>query len=204
MHTAGAGDGKLKVDVKGPGGVEEEVVVKKEAASVYACHYKPSKVGEYVVSATFSEQPIFKSPFNVDVAPERPTKIRAYGPGLHSGVSGHPTSFIVETNGETGGLGALLLLASGMIFPFILPLLSAQNNIPLTFPSFSSFLPSFLFFIPSFLPFLHSFLPSFSSFLPSFLFFIPPFLPFLHSFPPSFSYLLSSFIFFFSSQSAVF
>ena len=137
---------------------------------MYACHYKPSKVGEYVVSATFSEQPIFKSPFNVDVAPERPTKIRAYGPGLHSGVSGHPTSFIVETNGETGGLGALLLLASGMIFPFILPLLSAQNNIPLTFPSFSSFLPSFLFFIPSFLPFLHSFLPSFSSFISSFFF----------------------------------
>ena len=65
----------------------------------------PTQVGEYIVNATFSDQAIFKSPFNVDVGAAKPTKIKAFGPGLYSGVSGHPASFVVETNGETGGLG---------------------------------------------------------------------------------------------------
>lgn len=41
----------------------------------------------------------------VEVGPTRPTKIRAFGPGLHGGVAGYPACFTVETNGETGGLG---------------------------------------------------------------------------------------------------
>jgi filamin len=41
----------------------------------------------------------------VDVAPARPSKICAYGPGLETGIVGHPATFTVETNGETGALG---------------------------------------------------------------------------------------------------
>ena len=54
----------------------------------------------------YGGQPIFKSPHVVDVGPARPTKIRAFGPGLEGGVVGFPATFMVETHGETGALGS--------------------------------------------------------------------------------------------------
>ena len=69
------------------------------------CIYKPQKPGKYVITITYSGQHVTKSPFNVDVGPVKPSKIRAYGPGLEGGVVSFPASFIVDTNGETGALG---------------------------------------------------------------------------------------------------
>jgi hypothetical protein len=54
---------------------------------------------------TFAGQEIPRSPFDVNVGPYKQTMIRAYGPGLTSGVVGYPALFTVETNGETGALG---------------------------------------------------------------------------------------------------
>lgn len=41
----------------------------------------------------------------VDVGPYKETRIRAFGPGLISGIVNKPAVFVVETNGETGALG---------------------------------------------------------------------------------------------------
>jgi len=105
VHTDGAGDGELKVACEGPGGKDEPIKVKKINPTTYVCTYEPKKPGEYVIPITYGGQPISKSPYVVDVAQARPTKIRAYGPGLEGGVVNLPATFIVETNGETGALG---------------------------------------------------------------------------------------------------
>lgn len=105
VHTRGAGDGDLNVKVIGPGGSEERIQVRKLDPSTYECVYQPRKPGPYVVNVLYGGQPITKSPFRVEVGPERFTKIRAFGPGLEGGVVGYPACFTVETNGETGALG---------------------------------------------------------------------------------------------------
>ncbi|XP_064632240.1 filamin-A-like isoform X7 [Lineus longissimus] len=105
VHTEGAGDGELKVHVTGPGGVEEKVIVKQIDKTNYECVYTPLKTGEYTVMITYAGANIPKSPFRVDVAKASDSKIRAYGPGLETGVVGCPCDFTVETNNETGALG---------------------------------------------------------------------------------------------------
>ena len=72
---------------------------------MYECFYIPPKVGQYIINITFGGQHITKSPFKVDVGPEKSSKIVAFGPGLEGGVVNQPACFTVETNGETGALG---------------------------------------------------------------------------------------------------
>lgn len=74
-------------------------------ATTYKCHYTPVKEGRHVVMITYGGKEIPKSPFEVNVGPYKESNIRAFGPGLHSGVVGHPAKFTVDTNGETGALG---------------------------------------------------------------------------------------------------
>jgi filamin len=107
VHTKGAGDGKVVVQIFGPGGVEEkcQVTSVKGEEGVYECVYVPSKAGNYIINVTFGDQHISKSPFKIEVGPFWNTKIRAYGPGLTHGVVNQPAIFTVETNGETGALG---------------------------------------------------------------------------------------------------
>ncbi|XP_013390089.1 filamin-A-like, partial [Lingula anatina] len=105
VHTKDAGKGELKVQVVGPGGIDEPCKVKKLDDNTYECVYIPQKIGIYVVNITFSGQHISKSPFKVEVGPLKKSNIRAYGPGLEGGTCGMPADFVVETNGETGALG---------------------------------------------------------------------------------------------------
>ncbi|XP_074644607.1 filamin-A-like isoform X5 [Tubulanus polymorphus] len=104
VHTEGAGNAEVKVIVLGPGGSHEKVKVKKVDVCTYECEYIPLKPGKYVVTVQFGGQDIPKSPFKVDVAPAKQSKIRAYGPGLEGGIVGCSADFVVETNGETGAL----------------------------------------------------------------------------------------------------
>ncbi|XP_078677431.1 filamin-C-like isoform X22 [Branchiostoma floridae x Branchiostoma belcheri] len=105
--TKAAGKGELKVSVIGPGGMEMPVKVADQGDGNYACQYRPGKPGVYKVNITFSGQHIPKSPFTVNVGSEaKPSRIRAYGPGLEGGQVGHPAEFVVETAGEDiSGLG---------------------------------------------------------------------------------------------------
>ncbi|KAL8582065.1 hypothetical protein ACOMHN_028046 [Nucella lapillus] len=107
VHTKGAGDGEVSVQIIGPGGVEEKCKMKKapDQPEVWECVYNPSKPGNYIINVTFAEQHISKSPFKIEVGPEWISKIVAYGPGLEGGVVNQKAVFTVETNGETGALG---------------------------------------------------------------------------------------------------
>ena len=105
IYTEGAGEGTPEVRVIGPGGINEPVKLRKVDGFTYEAIYHPRKEGRHVVMITFAGQEIPRSPFEVNVAPYKDTKIRAYGPGLTGGVVGYPALFTVETNGETGALG---------------------------------------------------------------------------------------------------
>lgn len=105
VYTEGAGDGELVVTITGPGGVKQPVTVTRADAVKYQCNYAPLTAGTYTVRVTFGGQEVPKSPFVVIVGPPKKSSIRAFGPGLRSGVVGHSSAFVVETNGETGALG---------------------------------------------------------------------------------------------------
>lgn len=105
VFTENAGDGVLNVKVIGPGGAPEHVDVRKIDETTYECIYRPMKEGRYVVTITYENQEISRSPFEVNVGPFKDSKIRAYGPGLIGGVVGYPACFTVDTNGETGSIG---------------------------------------------------------------------------------------------------
>lgn len=105
IYTEGAGEGVPEIRIIGPGGVNQNVSMKKINGTTYDCHYFPTKEGRYVVMVTFGGVEISKSPFEVNVKPKKDSSIVAHGPGLSSGVVGYPAAFVVETNGETGALG---------------------------------------------------------------------------------------------------
>uniref|UniRef100_A0A7N8Y6A4 Filamin-C-like n=1 Tax=Mastacembelus armatus TaxID=205130 RepID=A0A7N8Y6A4_9TELE len=107
VFTKGAGSGALNVTVKGPTGAEEKVKVRDAGNGVYECEYHPLKPGKYTVSITWGGQPIPRSPFEVEVGPEAGfQKVRAWGPGLKTGMVGKSADFVVETIGtEVGTLG---------------------------------------------------------------------------------------------------
>ncbi|XP_025155051.1 filamin-A isoform X3 [Harpegnathos saltator] len=103
--TKDAGEGVPDIRVIGPGGVNRPVQMSKTDATTYKCHYTPIKEGRHVVMITYGGKEIPKSPFEVNVGPYKESTIRAFGPGLHGGIVGHPAKFTVDTNGETGALG---------------------------------------------------------------------------------------------------
>ncbi|XP_067292165.1 filamin-C isoform X1 [Pseudorasbora parva] len=107
VFTKGAGTGELKVSVKGPGGVEVPVNVRDVGDGVFKCDYCPVKPGKYNVNITWGGQPIPRSPFEVEVSKEAgPQKVRAWGPGLKTGMVGKSADFVVEAIGtEVGTLG---------------------------------------------------------------------------------------------------
>ncbi|XP_054475301.1 filamin-A-like isoform X2 [Anoplopoma fimbria] len=107
VFTKGAGTGSLSVSVKGPTGAEEQVKVRDAGNGVYECEYYPLKPGKYTVSMTWGGQPIPRSPFEVEVGVEAGfQKVRAWGPGLKTGMVGKSADFVVEAIGtEVGTLG---------------------------------------------------------------------------------------------------
>nr|XP_061813370.1 filamin-C-like isoform X2 [Nerophis lumbriciformis] len=107
VFTKGAGSGTLNVSVKGPTGVQEQVKVRDTGNGVYECEYYPLKPGKYTVSIMWGNQPIPRSPFEVEVGPEAGfQKVRAWGPGLKTGMVGKSADFVVEAIGtDVGTLG---------------------------------------------------------------------------------------------------
>ncbi|KAJ3597175.1 hypothetical protein NHX12_003575 [Muraenolepis orangiensis] len=107
VFTKGAGSGELLVSVKGPGDTEEKVSVRDVGDGVYECEYLPLKPGKYTVTITWGGQPIPRSPFVVEVGLEAGfQKVRAWGPGLTTGMVGKSADFVVEAIGtDVGTLG---------------------------------------------------------------------------------------------------
>ncbi|XP_054862569.1 filamin-C-like isoform X3 [Amphiprion ocellaris] len=107
VYTKGAGSGELKVTVKGPKGLEEPVKVLDLENGVYECNYYPVMTGKYVVTINWGGHSIPRSPFEILVSEEAgPQKVRAWGPGLETGMVGKSADFVVEAIGtEVGTLG---------------------------------------------------------------------------------------------------
>ncbi|XP_034019746.1 filamin-C isoform X1 [Thalassophryne amazonica] len=107
VYTKGAGSGKLSVSVKGPKGVDEPVKVQEMENGLYECYYYPIIAGKYIVSISWGGHSIPRSPFEVLVSEEAgPQKVRAWGPGLETGMVGKSADFVVEAIGtEVGTLG---------------------------------------------------------------------------------------------------
>uniref|UniRef100_A0A674E378 Filamin C n=1 Tax=Salmo trutta TaxID=8032 RepID=A0A674E378_SALTR len=107
VYTKGAGSGELKVTVKGPKGLEEPVKVRDAGDGVYECDYYPIMTGKYTITITWGGQTIPRSPFEVVVSEDVGSqKVRAWGPGLETGMVGKSADFVVEAIGtEVGTLG---------------------------------------------------------------------------------------------------
>ncbi|MGH0139312.1 UNVERIFIED_CONTAM: hypothetical protein FKN15_025142 [Acipenser sinensis] len=107
VFTKGAGSGELKVLVKGPKGTEEPVKVTEVSEGVFECEYYPVISGKYTITITWGGCAIPRSPFEVQVSAEPGAqKVRAWGPGLETGMVGKSADFVVEAIGtEVGTLG---------------------------------------------------------------------------------------------------
>ncbi|KAF1372057.1 hypothetical protein PFLUV_G00260380 [Perca fluviatilis] len=107
VYTKGAGSGELKVTVKGPKGLEEPVKVIEMENGIFECNYYPIMMGKYTVTISWGGHSIPRSPFEVQVSEEAgPQKVRAWGPGLETGMVGKSADFVVEAIGtEVGTLG---------------------------------------------------------------------------------------------------
>ncbi|RXM30856.1 Filamin-C [Acipenser ruthenus] len=107
VFTKGAGSGELKVLVKGPKGTEEPVKVTEVSEGVFECEYYPVISGKYTITITWGGCAIPRSPFEVQVSAEPGAqKVRAWGPGLKTGMVGKSADFVVEAIGtEVGTLG---------------------------------------------------------------------------------------------------
>jgi len=99
VHTENAGVAEPKVLLVGPGGQVQKFTTTKIESS-YEYVYKPMKTGTYIITINFGGQGIPKSPFKVEVGAAKQSKVRAYGPGLETGMVGQPAIFYVEPNGE--------------------------------------------------------------------------------------------------------
>ncbi|XP_022101220.1 filamin-C-like isoform X6 [Acanthaster planci] len=108
INTKEAGEAQLKVQIIGPGGIDEPCQVKDNGDGTFTCSYRPFKPGRYIINAMYGKKEINKAPFTVNIAPEATgplALVRAFGPGLEGGVVGKPCKFTVETNGAVGALG---------------------------------------------------------------------------------------------------
>ncbi|XP_068442134.1 filamin-C-like isoform X3 [Clinocottus analis] len=107
VHTKGAGSGELKVTVKGPKGLDEPVKLLEVDNGTFECNYYPVMTGKHLVTVTWGGHGIPRSPFEVQVSEEAgPQKVRAWGPGLETGMVGKSADFVVEAIGtEVGTLG---------------------------------------------------------------------------------------------------
>ncbi|XP_023206075.1 filamin-C isoform X3 [Xiphophorus maculatus] len=107
VYTKGGGGGELKVAVEGPKGLEEPVKVMAMENGVYECNYYPVMAGKYIITITWGGHSVPRSPFEVHVSAEAgPQKVRAWGPGLETGMVGKSADFVVEAIGtEVGTLG---------------------------------------------------------------------------------------------------
>ncbi|XP_023668566.2 filamin-C isoform X9 [Paramormyrops kingsleyae] len=107
VFTKGAGTGDIRVLVRGPRGAEEPVKVQEVGDGVFECEYYPVMPGKYTVTITWGGHTIPRSPFEVLISEEAgQQKVRAWGPGLETGMVGKSADFVVEAIGtEVGTLG---------------------------------------------------------------------------------------------------
>uniref|UniRef100_A0A2I2Y447 Filamin A n=1 Tax=Gorilla gorilla gorilla TaxID=9595 RepID=A0A2I2Y447_GORGO len=109
VKSKGAGgQGKVASKIVGPsGGAVPCKVEPGLGADNSVVRFVPREEGPYEVEVTYDGVPVPGSPFPLEaVAPTKPSKVKAFGPGLQGGSAGSPARFTIDTKGAgTGGLG---------------------------------------------------------------------------------------------------
>uniref|UniRef100_A0A2K6DR87 Filamin A n=1 Tax=Macaca nemestrina TaxID=9545 RepID=A0A2K6DR87_MACNE len=109
VKSKGAGgQGKVASKIVGPSGAAVPCKVEPGlGADNSVVRFVPREEGPYEVEVTYDGVPVPGSPFPVEaVAPTKPSKVKAFGPGLQGGSAGSPARFTIDTKGAgTGGLG---------------------------------------------------------------------------------------------------
>ncbi|PNJ09478.1 FLNA isoform 5 [Pongo abelii] len=109
VKSKGAGgQGKVASKIVGPSGAAVPCKVEPGlGADNSVVRFVPREEGPYEVEVTYDGVPVPGSPFPLEaVAPTKPSKVKAFGPGLQGGSAGSPARFTIDTKGAgTGGLG---------------------------------------------------------------------------------------------------
>nr|KAF6492060.1 filamin A [Molossus molossus] len=109
VKSKGAGgQGKVASKIVGPSGTSVPCKVEPGlGADNSVVRFVPREEGSYEVEVTYDGVPVPGSPFPLEaVAPTKPSKVKAFGPGLQGGSAGSPARFTIDTKGAgTGGLG---------------------------------------------------------------------------------------------------
>ncbi|XP_014652985.1 PREDICTED: filamin-A isoform X4 [Ceratotherium simum simum] len=109
VKSKGAGgQGKVASKIVGPSGTPVPCKVEPGlGADNSVVRFVPREEGPYEVEVTYDGMPVPGSPFPLEaVPPTKPSKVKAFGPGLQGGSAGSPARFTIDTKGAgTGGLG---------------------------------------------------------------------------------------------------
>ncbi|KAF6090406.1 filamin A [Phyllostomus discolor] len=109
VKSKGAGgQGKVASKILGPSGASVPCKVEPGlGADNSVVRFVPREEGSYEVEVTYDGVPVPGSPFPLEaVPPTKPSKVKAFGPGLQGGSAGSPARFTIDTKGAgTGGLG---------------------------------------------------------------------------------------------------
>uniref|UniRef100_A0A8B9YHW3 Filamin A n=1 Tax=Bos mutus grunniens TaxID=30521 RepID=A0A8B9YHW3_BOSMU len=109
VKSKGAGgQGKVLSKIVGPSGAAVPCKVEPGlGADNSVVRFVPREEGPYEVEVTYDGVPVPGSPFSLEaVPPTKPSKVKAFGPGLQGGSAGSPARFTIDTKGAgTGGLG---------------------------------------------------------------------------------------------------
>ncbi|CAH8512730.1 unnamed protein product [Schistosoma turkestanicum] len=109
VHTERAGDqAPLSVTFTRADGQSEPVEIRQIDKFLWDCFYCPQRPGKCTLNVRYGNGHIQNSPFTIVVGPHKKSAIRAFGPGLESGVVNYPNSFTIVCNGDGAGLGFLI------------------------------------------------------------------------------------------------
>uniref|UniRef100_A0A672SL67 Filamin C n=1 Tax=Sinocyclocheilus grahami TaxID=75366 RepID=A0A672SL67_SINGR len=113
VDSSKAGVAPLEVQLYGPKGTLEPVVVKNNRDGTHTVNYTPAQEGPHTVSVKYANQEVPNSPFKVNSAPTHDaSKVRASGPGLDTkGVAASlPVEFTIDACDAGKGLLTVQIL----------------------------------------------------------------------------------------------
>ena len=109
------GDGTLAVTSQSSANKSTQGTAERsEDGLSYECSFEKGlpTIGKYLIHVRWNGAHVKNSPFRIKVlAPPRPSRVKAYGPGLENGFIGQEGNFTVET--EDGGAGTLAVRVHG-------------------------------------------------------------------------------------------
>ena len=100
---------EITVAITSPSGHRIKAHIIPTGHGGYVVNFTPTELGDYLLHIAFGGTPISPLPYRLRCTPPTfspASKVRAYGPGLSTGMAGRQAEFIIDTRGAgQGGLG---------------------------------------------------------------------------------------------------